>query len=1131
MDVLHVELRFKRCERQQHSYVNFDDDLSFVSCMVPRLLQGIDLLDDKCTGTQWDKEWIKLRARCFWLAAGLFLWRSRFASSVCESIEAEEMGLRFIDSTIDCLNLPIESPMGTILTPHLESPLRNAPHWKKLSPSALTAYRDEIQASSVVSLAQQQFQERINAILKRSEDERDMILVEEDVDDLTRIGETLFARYVVPFGDPSCKHGELLDNFLSIHGDEYLSRPLDDLEDLENVESPLSGLDKLVPSIANIQNLVNVSSPSVLSILVSCLQAKTKNRPLATTLLVRLVLVVLDRHEHICRTGASSRDEGGVLGDNLSDSEDDASVDNGEAQDSERPTQLGYAGNALKCGRFAKFLIDKVHDNLLLLRNEKEKLEVARSDEFIRMIHHSLAFCSGWSSYYVQYPLVMEEALDKAVLMSLHRLMESLTPLASAEDTSFLQKIYFRGLMRIMTYQQLSFSSLIRVQGTVRARRAVRQRLCLLRAEFLGVLFCELGHLFSKNLFKIESTAMTRSTIVDASVFGTVHTDYGYRSPLELSKFCSALLWFWKYAGASTAHQSDASVTSSFDRPIVDRLRIPLAVAIVGFCGSASCTRKSSNNRSAPEHIDDKEAEDDHLCLTEFFDSDATAHDLSDGDDNEGGKKDTETKSQQELLRVISHVVYCVGLVFGSVDEKEVISFNDNALYETKHGPLLPLIVGRVLNPIADALLLYFKDDEDGDSRGLWSDSFPSGTRSIGAILDSALYKAYKCLHGFTIVGTTDQTISVKENIVATNVDIETKTFVPESTRAAAQLYRCIVRARKRSPPKVALETVSSALPPLEESEKTKKIRDFLFSAQRPYFDVEDVVSIVTKSSRWDAQFGAVPDWGRMEKSEETRNDESNDAASSDEILRVRKGIFSLLAQGDLPTYSAENGGKEDERLAAARFEGELSKKFNAILNNLSYGDTDDIRGWFKAAQCLLLKAETVSDRLGMSKGFSRNSDFFIPKRPPRRQRLDIASLKDEQRREHVIKEMSSLQHLGDDLSIYVHYKWSRFESLVSLSALLLEDASDETVPGDENNDRESFVFRVKKDILEMQRKGHLVEWQQAWGGMFVTALKRVAVRCMCLAVYLFHTHCSEMSTEDRSLMRKYTKFCHWTIH
>ena len=1120
MDLLNVELRFKVCERQKNFCISFDDDSNYVSCMIPILLEGMDRLEKRFMKSDKERDWIKIKARVNWLASGVFLWRSRLTRSVSESIEAEEQGLKYIGFTIDCLSTPRFRPIENVPTPHLESLGRTGSHWKVLSDKGLVTYRDEIQASSVVSHAQQQFQERVTEILRRQKLSPEGGVSEEDISALSGIGEALLVRYAAPFGDKECKQGELLENFMSVHGDAFLSGAWD------KVDNPsYARLAQAIPTKSIDQDFnPGLSNPSILSILIVCLQAKASNQLRVVELLVRISLKALDRYKQLCRAATARKSEGETK-ENLSDSEDD---ENSVGEGSDDGDNIGSHGmgtrsSAMRHGRFVKFILDQVQSIVASFSVFGDKLQLAASGEFQRMIHHSVAFSSSWVNEFTQQPSVLEEQLDLKLFKSLRGLLYTMWEGVSNTDAAFLKKVFLSGLVRITSAQRLSFEPLARVQGTMRARRAVRQRICILRAEFIGAIFCEIGNLLSKSLFTVASGRILRSYLLEDDGEGN-----DFVAPPKLAILIETILWFCEYAGLSSPVKTDENTMSSFDRPIADRLLVPLAVAVVSLCGAGASTRSALTKSvtSASEtsnNNEDKPA--DQLCLTEFLDSDASAREFSDSENDEvdSGSEN----GRKEMIRVICHAVHCVGIAFGSISEKEIISFDSSAFYDTGNGPLLPLVVTRVLNHIADTLLVEFGDDDnESESSAIWARNFPLGTGGVGALLDSALYKAYKCLHGFTLTGASDQ-YSSKEHVSNTTGDIETTRFVPESHKAAAQLYRCVFRAGKKTPPKAALETVSSALPALRESEKSKMIREYVYSSDEKLFELDNIVSIVSTASNWEKHFQFIQEWELADAShaDDVAKGGLLDGAIEEEVILMRRGIFLCLAQGDLPTFSNEGGGSFDDRTNATHFEKQLSKKFNAILNTLCFADTHSVKSWFRASQCLLAKQEAISDRLGLSKGYSRSKNFSIPHhRPPAASRLPIAHLKEKQQKDSLTKELGWIQFLAPnsrDLSCYVNSPWSSFESLKVLSEMhpkpTAED-SEASIPcgGD---DIDEFKIRIQKEISDMLEKGRFAEWQQAWGGMYVSALRKMAIRCMMVAIFIIRERATEVKKEDKSLL------------
>jgi len=1102
MDVLNVELRFKGCERHKQFSVGFEDDSNYVCSIIPSIIDDMKYLNDLFHKTDKEKEWLKLKARAYWLVSGVYLWRSRFTRSVCESIEAEELGLKHIDYTMECLALPRDDPVETVPTPHLESPVRTGSYWKRLNRVGLSMYRDEIQASSVVSHAQQQFQELVTGIVKRIDGNEEHQLTDDEIVAFSKIGETLSNRYLVPFScGPGCRHGELIDNFFSSQGN-FLGGASN--QDNIAASQKLSDDYSLPVDCIHVMDFKSMSSPCILTILITCLQVKAETRVRVVELLIRLVLSSLARDDHSRRTIQKTSDRDPPEEISESGYDDFADEENGVHNPGEQVQ--GPGSSALGCGYLIKFLLEKLSKALLNLPRYCERARVASSDEFLMMLYHGLSFCSSWIEKFAQQPTSLEDSVDLQVFVSIRQLVYSLFELPGSTGETTLKRIFLSGLVRLVSSQKLSFDSLVRVQGTLRAGRATRQRICILRAEFIGTVLCEIGHLLSTNLFVLESGKIRRAELLVSCVNegsdGRVD-NATIEPPSKLSILCEALIWFADYTGLSS-HRKDEEMPSSFDRPIIDRLRIPLATAIVSFCGSASCTRE---NMPAS----------DPIALTLFYDSDTSARELIEGDAGS-------PNAHKEMLRVLCHVIHCVGLSFRKSDDKEIVSFDGSYIYHTEHGPLLPLAVTRVLNHVADILLGEFEFESEirSNARGVWAREYPFLTGSIGALLDATLYKAYKCLHGFTLVGSNEKYLS-KDQIMTSTVEIEpTKKFVPENHKAAAWLYRCIVRCGKKTAPKAALEAVSAALPPLKESERSRMIKHFLFSSKSAGFGDFGVVSIATENSEWESSFEVIRQW------ENADTEESRDVGDfNEDNTLVRRGILSQLAQGDLPIFSSENAGKEDDRAVATRFERALGRKFDAILSTLCFGETFDVRAWFRAAQCLVLKAEAIADRLGLSRGFSRNHNFSIPKaRAPSDSRLSLVSLRTKQEQEDVERTLGWIDFVGDDLSLYVSHQWSSFHSLKTLSRNLAnKEAVEYNTP--EPSDVDAFKCQVLNEIDGMVKKRRFVEWQLSWGGMFVSALKAVAIRCLGVAMFIFHDdhRSSALTADDLDLMPELYEF------
>jgi hypothetical protein len=1125
IDVLHIELRFKRCEREDNIDTDFDADGNVVSSMVPWLLSKIEEFDESLQGSSDKKTWTSLKARCYWLAAGFYLWMGRRSQNVSESREAERAGLEFIEETLGCLSLPESCPITSVQTPHLGSPGRSGLHWRELSAESITTFRDEIQASSVVLLAQEQFLEATSNIDGTAGDE---ILREEDSDALFAIGTTLLERYLIPVDSPDAKYVELVDDFLSVYGDDLLSRPL--VSASEGDDGFNSLFDVLVPTgRVDTQHLLSLSSPCILTILVTCLNMKAEKRSDVVHLLARLVIKVTGLHG-IFRGDLEQPRRGMPLTDfstNDSDSEGSFDSDDEEGQGDGRSKLRVERLKLRQYARLVQLLNEKVRLILKDHMTDVERSIFVQSEDCRRMISASLRFASDSFSKSLDRNMVRtadDETEDLGVFLSTKILFETACDCAGTEPVKKdLVRLYLNGLVRIVAKQRSVLSSLLK--STVGPEgRSLRVQLRKRRSEFTAAACCDLGLLLSRNLVRADAGEVERSDLFQGS-----HSSDGELSG-DLVILSDSLLWFWGLVSGSEATSARAMAGSTtgrktesvLDRPSRERLQVPVAAAIAGLCGSAVSTMFDGHGHDLTQGLKSG-ADADEICLTEFYDSDTSAMDWL-VDAGEGG--DVAGKKREELLRVISQVVHCVKQVYETISEDEALSYPHYRGYSTTHGPLLPLIVSRVLNKFADRLLVEFVngDAEKEAETSLWSD-YSFGTRTTGHQLDSTLYKAYKCLHGFTLANVSDGRESSGSGPAAS--DSSKRRSLPEHPAAAASLYRCIMRAYsqgRKSPPKAALETVLMSFPPMEESEKAKMVRKFLFTADDEHFELKDLVSLVTKDSSWETRFSEMQnwDWDSMKNGKENK-------ANEDEHMIVRRGIASLLAQGPLPTFQ-DGGTENDARASTVHLEEEFSKKFHAIIDDVCYGNTGDFESWYKAAQCLVSKADLIADRLGLSEGFVRSRNFYVTERQSLQEAsLEIADLLSEQEREARLKSEGWVNCLGRDLSTYVRHHWSSFQSLQSCSAEV-GIACKEMCAADENNDSDAFKAQVWTEIDDLFTKNDFAGWQQAWGGLFVSSLRMIALRCMCLGIYVLYKR-KDRSAKESLLISEVTEFLGVTLY
>jgi len=723
----------------------------------------------------------------------------------------------------------------------------------------------------------------------------------------------------------------------------------------------------------------------------------------------------------------------------------------------------------------------------------------------------------------------------------------------------------FGNLCKILVEQRQYFPKLLRQKGDKRQGWNARQRACVAQAEFFGCVAGTMAELLSRFL---KGGELLESVVVLDTGKGEEEEEEEGKNGLFLAKINEALLWFWKYVETSTglnskpsqeATPSSSNNISATDRAVAKRLMNPIAAALISLIVAGSqCDLVSFPESSASSAMDD----------SDFFDSDDSENDCSsyhdDDDGEEGHRGGVKDEASIRENRVYSKMIHTMYLVFGKIGDvtacRSISSSQDN----DRKGPLLPLVVARCGTFLADLILKGCRggDGEEAmevqcaNMTGIWSEEYPYGVRKAGLKLDLLLHKAYRCLHGISLLhGSSGNTES---SVCSTSQGLESqkKHFVlPESTRAAAQLYRCIRRAYgskgRRSPPKAALECVNAALPPVVESDRTKALREYLFCNPllQESRNAKSLLYFVSETG----EASDLPDSFPSEVFESGFFCNHPDQVS--ESTLVRKGLCTEIARGPLPrlggssvavplpnanpsepTASETTETAAEERDTMARYERALSKKFNAVLNHL-YHSPKSPESWFTAAQCLGAKAEAICDRLGRvlshpydgmgfyARGWDEKGYF---KTLMDKEREDDSppswscnELMERQKKESELGSYEWMPCMGCDLSVYVKRPWSTFSSLNACSAdvhrqLKIEHETGtgtDTVTMSEtkhehnlSDDDRRFQERERdawKTIHFMFEQGHFPEWQRAWGGLFVGALRIITKRCLLVSLYL----------------------------
>ncbi|GAX12039.1 hypothetical protein FisN_8Lh139 [Fistulifera solaris] len=1052
VDLLDAELSLLKCEQDGCVYdATFNGYRNVVMSKAPCLIAKIPILEAKL-GTECcrSKKWVHLKARCFWVTAGVYLWQGRLSNNVTDSREAENRGLEAIQEVMKCLEA---FPLQPVLTPHLVSPSRKGQVWKELTISSLSNFKNDVQASSILLQTEERF---LQVIATMNEMESDQLLTREHVASLETIGSELLERYAGQGSNGLDKHAELVADLLNEHGVAFLSSAIWD--------NPDKGLDKdewfqtVVPidHIETVGYFLNLQRPCLLTILLSCLQTKADRNLDVLNLLVRVCSSITAMWEDVqVQIGESSEE---IWSKKVECDSDDESLDDYQ--------ERALAGeNESKRSRLRqysvlyRFLIGRIA-LLCEVDGSKDKLDCIASNKIICAgSKQTLMWSQAFDSQDFKEGDFVEDIRLFRAMQHLERTLQG-KQTELCESKKLLERAYVSGMIELIC-QQRKIIEKVMTADCDRNQRSLRSRIIRRRCELVELVCCDLGLILSESNVFVADLQIVRSALISKSNIGNSC----------IAALCESLLWIWgSVSGTLVDNQSTA-----------ERLKVATACVLVGLCGSASSSQGMFRGSFEAERT---------LQLDEFYDSDSSTTDWLVGSD---GETDSTNLKSVDLLRVIIQVVHCIANVYSSVDEKEVAALTYSYGHNEKVCPVLPVIVVRVLHHFADILLNYFAEEEKAPS--VWS-QYPLGIRSTGQLLDSLLHKAYRILYGFSLS---------HENKDAQSgpapVNDKSRYSLPESASAAVSLYRCVLRTYsqgRRSPPKCALEAILAVLPPAADTTKATDFRKFLFSKDGPRLATNEWCSFVKQPEDFSSHFRDIERWIDVSRA-------GGETVEEDEMTIVRRGASNFLAQSNIsPNY--EVGAEEDRRLIAVLMEEENAKKFFALFDGLCLGQASDFESWFAAAQCLLVKADTIADRLGLTKGFGRICDFTpSASKIDQEKKSTFEQMLEEQSCERSLAEQGWLQCLGTDLSVYVSYTWSSLESLKLLSEAVLSGYREDFKQLRNNDEAPPFDLHVWSEIEHLRLKSDYDAWQNAWGGLFVSALRNIASRCAQLAVYTLH--------------------------
>jgi hypothetical protein len=104
------------------------------------------------------------------------------------------------------------------------------------------------------------------------------------------------------------------------------------------------------------------------------------------------------------------------------------------------------------------------------------------------------------------------------------------------------------------------------------------------------------------------------------------------------------------------------------------------------------------------------------------------------------------------------------------------------------------------------------------------------------------------------------------------------------------------------------------------------------------------------------------------------------------------------------------------------------------------------------------------------------------------------------QEREELDAEQNYITYFGCDLSIFVDQPWSSFTSLKECASRVQQEL--ENLDTFDKNRKATSLAVLRQITLKLEKGDHL-GWQEAWGGIFVQALRHLSLRFMSVALYI----------------------------
>ena len=721
----------------------------------------------------------ELQCRCLWLVVTYYRWicmDSNIEPQTC--FEANKLILSKLEEAIACIG------STSIVTRHLCSPGRHGLHWETLSQVTLKAFRDKLKIITYVSQARIEYGKFMHPFNSTTLGSHEVLIPmnKAENENVKKAGEMLFHHFMNHRPLNSKKMCHLVKDFIDCNqsfvqehnnNDKMKSLSFEMVNasrTCENYQNQWGILWSSILTDGDETCVIPSEKISILSML-SIYIVKYESSSLRSLMLLLKHLLNASKELLVVCSKKEISESGEFNREYDTDDESDS-----ESNDEEMKKDDLYSVVAL-------FFMDKLSFVISQILLDECNSQVAQLDFDLIHIARSILTSLGNNSLSTTYEFMMFCCFDN--------LLRSMMGLAKDDE---IVPIYFVLLAEVLVSSRGHFIVLLRSKS--HSCRKHHLKLCERRAHFLAAVCARMADYLSCNVARVNKNKIEASSLlVRLMKCPNLSCPFGH--------LLATLNWFWEYISSqkSTSSLAGGSISRQLHLSMTDILHVPIAALLIAICGSIGQHKDQSST----------------LDIFDFYDTDCSIHPDSDDDSS----KDQATRSLREHLRLSTQ---CISVIFQALSEKRIMS-----MYIIKNGPLLPLVTTRVLSHLADITLSLSKgcltnniQEQYDRKEGIWAINYPDHCESIGHDIDDMLCKSYWFLHGIALESTPSGLSHMND-----------AKFVPESTKGACRLYRCILRISskysRKSLPLNALEFVLNSLPSMHKTKIKVSLHRFLF--------------------------------------------------------------------------------------------------------------------------------------------------------------------------------------------------------------------------------------------------------------------------------------------------------------